>query len=409
MDLPLIVALLLMLAFARMLGEVFERMRQPSMVGEIIAGVILGPSMLGWVGYTADLAAISELAVLMLIIHAGLEIRVDEIRESLRGNKAWIAVLGFAIPLVSGVLLGFILGYDAMVSTFLGLCIAITALPVSVRILMDLGRLSSEVGRHILSAAIFNDVAALLILGVLLGLGEASAADYSLGELLLDLLIRLGRLLFFLGVLWLSYKGLSWLNERYLRRQISDWRWLDFLRGKESMFALVMIFVLIFASLAELGGLHFVVGAFFGAMLVPQELIARKRMTGVISTTSAITMGFLAPIFFAGIGVEFNISSITNVAFALSILIVSFASKIAGGFIAGRMVGYSKTKSFTIGIGLNARGVMELVIANIALQSGLIDLAFFSILVLMGILTTLVTPLLLKGGFWLMERKGETC
>lgn len=409
MDLPLIVALLLMLAFARMLGEVFERLRQPSMLGEIIAGVILGPSMLGWVGYTPDLAAISELAVLMLIIHAGLEIRVDEIRESLRGKKAWIAVLGFVIPLVCGVLLGFILGYGAMVATFLGLCIGITALPVSVRILMDLGRLNSEVGRHILSAAIFNDVAALLILGVLLGLGEASAADYSFGELLLDLVVRLGKLLFFVSVLLFSYRGLQWLNERYVRRQISDWRWLDFLRGKESMFALVMIFVLIFASLAELGGLHFVVGAFFGAMLVPQELIARKRMTGVISTTSTITMGFLAPIFFAGIGVEFNISSINNVALALSILVVSFASKIVGGFVAGRMVGYSKTKSLTIGIGLNARGVMELVIANIALQSGLIDLAFFSILVLMGMLTTLVTPLLLKGGFWLMDRRGEEC
>lgn len=404
----LIPALLLMLVFARMLGEIFERLGQPSMVGEIVAGVILGPSLLGWVSYTPDIASISELAVLMLIIHAGLEIRIEEIRDSLRGKGVWIAVLGFFVPLVSGAVLGLILGLGSMVSTFLGLCISITALPVSVRILMDLGRLNSAIGRHILSAAIFNDVAALLILGVLLGLGGMDVADAPMGELLIDIAIQLLRLMFFLGVLLLSYKGFQYLTERWRASgKHPSWKWLDILRGKDSSFALVMIFVLIFASLSEFGGLHFVVGAFFGAMFIPQEFIDRKRMEGVSANISAITMGFLAPIFFAAIGVEFDMASIDDVALAVSVLLLSFASKIAGGYAAGRMMHYSKTKSFTLGIGLNARGVMELIIANVALQNGLIDLSIFSVLVLMGLVTTLVTPLLLKGGFWYMDRRGE--
>ncbi len=405
---PLIVALLLMLAFARMLGEVFERFRQPSMVGEIIAGIILGPSLLGWVGYTPDIRAISDLAVLMLMIYAGLEIKIDDIRESVRGRKMWIAILGFCIPFVSGILLGQAFGLSSLLAIFLGLCISITALPVSVRILIDLGKLNSTVGQHILSAAVFNDVLALLVLGVVLNLNTIDTGS-SVAQVLADVGLTVLKLLAFLGVLILTYKALSYLRRRFSETAQTVARWLDFLRGRESTFAVVMIFVLIFASLAELGGLHFIVGAFFGAILIPQELISRERMTGVVSTTSTITMGFLAPIFFAGIGVEFNLFAIEDLWLMAAIVGVSFGSKILGGYVAGRIAGYSPAKSTTIGIGLNARGIIELVIANIALSNGFIDIALFSILVLMGLVTTLATPLLLGHGFRRLERRGEQC
>lgn len=397
-----------MLAFARMLGEVFERFHQPSMVGEIIAGVILGPSLLGWVSYTPDIRAISDLAVLILIIHAGLEIKAEDIRESVRGKKAWIAILGFFIPFVSGIVLGRLFGLDNLISTFLGLCISITALPVSVRILMDLGRMNSEVGRHILSAAIFNDVVALLILGVLLNLNNIPD-DYKFGALMLDIGITVLKLLVFLAILLATYKLVSYLTKRFVNWRYVVSHYLDFLKGKESAFAVVMIFVLIFASLAELVGLHFIVGAFFGAVLIPQELVSDKSMNSVITSTSAITMGFLAPIFFAGIGLEFKLSAITNFWLMLCVLAVSFASKIFGGYVSGRIAGYSAVKSTTLGIGLNARGIIELVIANIALSNGLIDISFFSILVLMGLLTTLATPILLGHGFKVLDKRGEVC
>ncbi len=407
--LPLIVALLLMLAFARMLGEVFERFHQPSMVGEILAGVILGPTLLGWVSYTTDIRAISDLAVLMLIIHAGLEIRVDDIRESVRGKKAWIAVLGFFIPFVSGVLLGYLFGLGGLISVFLGLCISITALPVSVRILVDLGKLNTDVGSHILSAAIFNDVAAMLILGVVLNMNSATSAP-TVGGIMLSVGITLLKVAVFVTVLLLAYKLVAWFSERFIvNRGYLITRFLNFFKGKESMFAFVMIFVLLFASLAELVGLHFIIGAFFGAVLIPTQLISDQSMKGVIKSTSTITMGFLAPIFFAGIGVEFNLLAIRDFWLMTAVILVSFASKIFGGYFSGRLAGYSSSKSITLGIGLNARGIIELVIANIALTNGLIDIEFFSILVLMGLLTTLATPMLLGAGFRRLEKRGEPC
>ncbi|MDR2885167.1 MAG: cation:proton antiporter [Rikenellaceae bacterium] len=396
-----------MLALARMLGEVFERFRQPSMVGEIIAGIILGPTLLGWVGYTSDIRAISDLAVLMLIIHAGLEIKVDDIREAVSGKKLWIAIFGFCIPFASGLLLGWLWGFDSLISIFLGLCISITALPVSVRILIDLGKLNSEVGRNILSAAIFNDVAALLVLGVVLNFNDTTG-EATIGMMMGQIGLTLLKILVFLAILLVTYRLFTYLTHRFINRRYLVSRYFDFLRGKESTFAVVMIFILLFASLAELIGLHFIIGAFFGAILVPQELISNERMQGVISSTSTITMGFLAPIFFAGIGLEFNLLAITDFWLMGAVLLVSFVSKIAGGYASGRIAGYSSAKSATLGIGLNARGIIELVIANIALSNGLIDISFFSILVLMGLVTTLVTPVLLNQGFKMLDRRGES-
>jgi Kef-type K+ transport system membrane component KefB len=116
-------------------------------------------------------------------------------------------------------------------------------------------------------------------------------------------------------------------------------------------------------------------------------------------TTSNMAMGFLAPIFFAGIGLEFNIGSIHNLGLMGAILLASYASKIAGGYLGGRLAGLRHRASLTLGIGLNARGIMELVIANIAYKNGMISTELFSILVLMGVLTTLSTPMMLKKAF----------
>jgi Kef-type K+ transport system membrane component KefB len=406
--LPLIVSLLLMLALARMLGELFERFGQPSMAGEIIAGVILGPTVLGWIEYTSDIRAISDLAVLLLIIHAGLEIKIDDVARAVSGKKLWIAVLGFVLPFVMGVTLGWLWGFDSLVSIFLGLCISITALPVSARVLIDLGRLNSDVGSSIISAAIFNDVAAMLVLGVVLNF-SGTGNDVTFWPLMAQIGLTLLKILFFLAVLLLTYKLLGYLKRRFMDRKYVILRYFDFLKGRESIFAMVMIFILLFASLAELIGLHFVIGTFFGAILIPQEMISRERMNGVISSTSTITMGFLAPIFFAGIGVEFDLLAIDNLWLMAAVLVISVVSKVAGGYTSGRIVGYSQLKSFTLGIGLNSRGIIELVIANIALSNGLIDMEVFSILVLMGLITTLITPMLLGRGFKLLDRRGENC
>lgn len=396
-QLPFVVILLILLALARLLGEIFERFNQPAMIGEVLAGVIVGPSLLNFVGVTTELKAISDLGVLLLVILAGMEIEIDEIRNSIKGKSAWIALLGFIIPMLSGLGIGIIFDLEATLSIFLGLCIAITALPVSIRILMDLGKLKSEVGKKIISAAIFNDVIALLILGVILDFkNEVHTGYYELG---LSIGKTIAKVLVFMIVLVISYRLIRRTSSRINFIQNGLENILKYTRGKESLFAFIIIFVLIFASMSETVGLHFVVGAFFGSMLLTSEMLGKFNYESVQKTTSGITMGFLAPIFFASMGIEFDIKSITNIELLAWVLFASFASKIIGGYIGGRIAGMKKNKALTLGIGLNARGIMELVIANIALKNGFIDISIFSILVLMGMITTIVTPFLLKRSF----------
>jgi Kef-type K+ transport system membrane component KefB len=399
---PFVVELLLLLLVARMFGEIMERIHQPAMIGEVIAGFILGPSLLGFASFTSEIKVISDLGVFLLVILAGFEIDIDELRRSIKGRNIWIALLGFIIPMLSGFIIGFIFSLPIPLTIFLALCISITALPVSIRILMDLGKLNSDIGQKIISAAIFNDVISLLVLGVILDFKDG-VSNYS--DLGYKILITVAKVLIFMIIMVVSYRLFHKAKEKvsFLNTQFENF--LNFLKGKESLFAVVMVFVLIFASLSELVGLHFVIGAFFGAILLPREMIGLDNFKKVQQNTSSITMGFLAPIFFTTMGIQFNLLSINNLYLLLIVIIASFISKILGGYIGGKLARMPKQESITLGIGLNARGIMELVIANIALQNGFIDISLFSILVIMGIITTVVTPFLLKRSFKIIDKK----
>jgi Kef-type K+ transport system membrane component KefB len=291
---------------------------------------------------------------------------------------------------------------DQLLVLFVGLCIAITALPVSIRILMDLGKLDSLIGQRIISAAIFNDVVSLLVLGVILDF-KTNSKSYT--QLAYSIGFATVKFLALIAIITISYRLIRKSGERITNINSKLNKLLKFLKSRESLFALVMVFVLIFASISELMGLHFVVGAFFGAVLLSKDLLGEERYNEVQKTTSQVTMGFLAPVFFALIGVQFDMMAINNYLLLLLILIASFISKILGGFTGARLAGFKNTEALTLGIGLNARGIMELVIANIALANGFIDLSMFSILVIMGITTTLASPVLLKKAFDRIDKK----
>ena len=143
LELPFFANLLLLLVLARFFGEIMERFKQPAMIGEILAGVLLGPTILNFIHRTEELKVISELGVFLLVIIAGLEINLDEIVKSMKGRNIVISLLAFFIPITSGFFVGRYFELDVMSTIFIGLCVAITALPVSIRILMDLGKLNS--------------------------------------------------------------------------------------------------------------------------------------------------------------------------------------------------------------------------------------------------------------------------
>jgi Kef-type K+ transport system membrane component KefB len=391
--LPLMVAILFLLLGARALGEVAERFGQPAMLGEIAAGILLGPSLLGWVPVSDELRTVAELGVFLLVVLAGMELNPLELRRSIEGKYAWIAVCSFFIPLAAGLLVGTAFRLDLMRTAFLGLCIAITALPVSVRTLLDLGILRTSVGQRIVSAAVFNDVLSLLALGVLLNM---VGREGSLADLSLTLLVTVVKAAVFMAAVVLAYRALEWLVRHVPAVDLIVDRAIRGLRGRESLFAVTILFVLVFASLSEAVGLHFVVGAFFGAMLLSHELLGGANFEQMQKTASGVTMGFLAPVFFGIIGLEFDVHALTRFGLVAAVLTVAFASKIAGGYVGGRLAGLAKPESLALGYGLNGRGIMELVIATIALKKGFIEPQLFSLVVLVGVVTTLATPLLLQ-------------
>lgn len=395
-ELPFFTNLLILLVSAKLLGELFERFKQPSMIGEILAGIIFGPSLLNIIHRTEDIKVISELGIFLLVILVGLEINIDSILKSLKGRNLIISLMAFFVPIAFGIGVGFLFKQDIMTSLFIGLCVAITALPVSIRILMDLGKINTDIGQKIISVAIFDDVLALTILGILINIKDT---DFSVSEIVKAGSISFLKLLSFIVILFFIYIFIKKILRRgnYIENSLNNL--VSFLKGKESLFALFFAFILLFSTVTETLGLHFIVGAFFGSLLVSDQLIGKDNLKTIEKTTSNIAMGFLAPIFFAAIGLEFNFLSIGNIGLLFAILFVSFFSKIAGGYLGGRFAGLSGRTSLTLGIGLNARGIMELVIANIAYKAELISTEIFSILVIMGILTTLTTPFLLKRAF----------
>lgn len=401
LELPFFANLLILLVLARLFGEIMERFKQPAMIGEILAGVLLGPTLLNFIHRTEELKVISELGVFLLVIIAGLEIHLDEIIKSMKGRNIVISISAFFIPLVSGYFVGNYFGQDVMSTIFIGLCVAITALPVSIRILMDLGKLNSPVGQKIISVAIFDDVIALTILGILLDLKDVEPTFANISQATVFTVLKLVVFLIIIGV---TYKLIQKFaqKENFIENQLNTI--LTFLKGKESLFAVFFVFILIFATMTESIGLHFIIGAFFASMLISKDLVGEKHLETFHNTTNSMAMGFLAPIFFAGIGLEFQFSSIQNYPLLFAIIGVSFLSKIIGGYIGGRFARLNHKVSLALGIGLNARGIMELVIANIAYKAGIINTEIFSMLVIMGLITTLSTPFLLKRAFKSIEK-----
>lgn len=396
---PLIESLLLLLVLSRVLGEIVTRFGQPAMIGEIAAGVLLGPSVLRYVPFTPEIRAIADLGVLLLAFMSGVEMDMDALWASFRGRGAWVSAMGFIMPLGLGILLGKIFGLDETRTLFVGLCIAITALPVSIRILMDLGKLQTEVGQKIISAAVANDVAALLALGIILDVKGGAQTNFfiSMGWALCKAIL-------FMSVIVIAARlAKRYTVGRFKRSRSALDRILAKVKGKESIFAVVLVFVIAFASFSEVLGLDFVVGAFFGSMLLSHQVLGRKNFEEVQTTASNVTMGFLGPIFFAAIGLQFDASGLRNWKLVIAILVVSFVGKIFGGFLGGKLAGMSDDESWALGIGLNGRGVMELVIANVALSNGFISPDLFTILVLMAVVTTFATPFLLKRAYHRMS------
>lgn len=397
---PFLTALLILIVTARLLGQLFSRINQPAIIGEMLAGVILGPSLFNLISPTPALSGISEFAVFLIVLSAGLEMNFKEVIDSMRGKGAVIALLGFLLPLSGGILVGVGFGLDVSRTIFLGLCVSITALPVTISILQSFKLLDSNIARYSIATAIFNDIAALLVLGVILNLPEQKSYQ-AVGSAIFHASWKL--ILLIVLILAVSLLIKKAIEKGIHIDQLSE-KLVHFI-GNEALFGLLLLLVLVFGSVSTALGFHFVIGAFFGALLIDRTFFLPSRYKELELTLSSITGGFLAPVFFAYLGLEFKVQVIDSFWFVAVVLAVSIATKILAGWLGGRLIGLSKSDALGIGFILNGRGVMELVIASIAYERGFIGQDLFSVLVLMGVITTLITPLMFRK--WILPQLAD--
>jgi Kef-type K+ transport system membrane component KefB len=383
----LFVNIIIILVAARILGEVFQRMGQPPLVGELIAGLLIGPSIFGLVFPSTDLHVLSNLAVFFLMFLAGLEMDPREIRRAGR-SAIVISIIAFFIPLLSGTCASLLFGLATVQSLFMGLLLSITAVPVSAIVLMQFGVLNSRLGNTVITAAVVNDIMSLIVLSIILQV----AADGGRGQLHLgDIVVSAVNIAVFLGGIFL-FDILLRKTAGWLQRKVKPF--FKKLQTKEAAFGVLLITAIAISLIAEDIGLHFIIGTFFSGLVIYKGIIGRLNFNKVYGTISAITFGFFAPIFFAVIGIEFSVQSLLNaVPLFLTLLGVAIVTKIAAGYIGAKIVGFSREVSLAIGFLMNGRGMVELVIASIGFVAGVIDMTLFSIAIAIGLVTSILAPI----------------
>jgi len=395
--------ILVLLVTARLFSELARRFNIPPLAGELVAGILLGIVFSTWSGTFPELSqlhdnevftAITEFGMFFLMLYAGVELNFKSLRKA-SGNAIWVALGGMFIPLALGMLLGwFSLPQSELKSAqlfFIGVALAITAVPVAIKALMDINLLNTKEGQTIVSAAVIDDVISLILLAVLtafLKTGEMPGWD--------GILILIGKIILFFAItIVVGLYALPNLLKHVSKR----------INIEESEVSFLLIVALSFAVLAEALDLHFILGAFIAGLFFTKREIKKSVYEDVKNKIGAINSGFLAPIFFASIGLSLELTAFVNIpVFVLALILIASIGKIVGAGLPAKLSGLSTRQSFIVGNAMNARGAVELIIADIALRAGLFKIPgdsdlvqnLFSAVVIMAIVTTLLTPFVLK-------------
>ncbi|SHG91582.1 Kef-type K+ transport system, membrane component KefB [Chryseolinea serpens] len=403
----LLVQLSIMLVMGRLFAEVFRKLNQPAVIGEIIAGILLGPTVLGMLQpewfealYPHNAAAgvvltgFVQVAVIMLLFIAGLEVDLHIVVQ--QGRQALTTSLfGLIIPFS----IGFIFPYffptffgiaDAngrlTFALFMGTAMAITALPVIVRILMDLNLFKSKMGLLVVASAMVDDLVGWIIFSVLLGLIGKKTGEHM--PLFNTIILTIGFAAFMLTIgRGLLNRLLPWINRKMA------WP------GGVLSVSLALCFLA--GAFTEYIGIHAIFGSFImGVALGDSEHFSERAKEIVHQFINNI----FAPLFFVSIGLRVNFFLNFDLGLTLIILAIAFTGKIVGSGLGTRLGGFSWKESLAAGFGMNARGAMEIILGLIALENGLINEKVFVSLVIMALITSMTSGPLMK---WSLARKWE--
>ncbi len=394
----LLLQLSVMLIMGRLFAEAARRLNQPAVIGEIVAGLLLGPTVLGmikpeWfqalypVGTASGivLSGFVQVAVVMLLFIAGLEVDLHIVWQ--QGRQAIsTSLFGLIIPFI----LGFVFPYffpeffgmadvhgRLTFALFMGTAMAITALPVIVRILMDLNLFKSKMGLLVVASAMVDDVIGWLIFSVLLGLIGKDGGSL---PLINTVILTIGFTAFMLTVgRGILNRLLPWVNKKFA------WP------GGVLSISLALCFLA--GAFTEYIGIHAIFGAFImGVALGDSEHFSERAKEIVHQFINNI----FAPLFFVSIGLRVNFIANFDLLLTLSILLIAFAGKIIGAGMGARLGGFSWKESLAAGFGMNARGAMEIILGLIALENGLINEKVFVSLVIMALITSMTSGPLMK-------------
>ena len=364
-----------LLLAAKLGDEIFKRIGQPAIIGEIVGGVVVGPAVLGLYQVNAETLLFAEIGVVLLLFQVGVETRLHDLVR-VGGTAAAVGGLGVALPFVAGIVLGIVLGYPIEVGVFLAAALVATSVGITSGVLGSLGALGTMSGRVILGAAVIDDVLAMLILAVATGL---AAGGVSLDRIA----ILIGLALAFIGIVVIG-------GTRLLRRRRSlltdpEFAQTPFLPG--------MIIMLGLAALAATIGLAAIIGAFLAGMVVGES--SEKH---ALEEEVAPVAAFFTPFFFGSIGAQIDLVGLADWAVlgTLALVVaVAITTKFTGALLGAVRLG--RERALLIAAGMVPRGEVGIVVAGLGLQLGAIQSSTYSVVVGMAIITTLLVPPFLPG------------
>ena len=362
----------------KVLGIVTKRFALPQVVGALLAGLLLGPAMLGVLQETTLMDQLAELGVIVLMFNAGLETDLGELKKA--GKSAFIiALIGVLVPLAGGFVLAslFNQGSDAFLqNVFIGVILTATSVSITVETLKEIGKLSTRSGNAILGAAIIDDVLGIVALTIITSLSGTGA----------NVLLVLVKIVAFFAI-----SVVVWM----VMHRLVEWWFKRYDRDKRRFVVISFAFCLLYAYLAEeLFGVADITGAYIAGLIFAKT----PRVTYLQDRFDTLSYTLLSPIFFASIGLKVVLPQMSGTIILFSILLIlwSVASKILGCGLGSKLCGYSNQDALRIGVGMISRGEVALIVANNGIAAGLMKDEFFGPVVLMVIATTILTPILLK-------------
>jgi Kef-type K+ transport system membrane component KefB len=391
MSLFLQFALLLsiILFFAKMAGYISIRFGQPSVLGELLVGILLGPSLINllnlpFIEHTLaeTIEKLAEMGVLLLMFLAGLELHLGEMRKNLR-VAAYAGFIGVIFPILLGWGTGLFFGLDQSASIFLGLTLGATSVSISAQTLIELKALRTRVGLSLLGAAVFDDILIILFLSIFLALQSDAGGGYGI------LIIIIRMFLFLIASVLLGLKVLPWIIRRVSKLPIS-----------QGLLTISLVILLSYGIAAEaFGGMAAITGSFIAGLMLARTPEKERIESG----THALAYGLFVPIFFVNIGLSINLRDfqLESLFLTIAITIGAIAGKWIGSGWGAKLGGLTSTEAIQLGAGMVSRGEVGLIVASVGMQSNLMNPNEFSAIVVMILVTTLITPPILR---WLFTR-----